>query len=572
MSAEAVALIRAIRECPDDDLPRLAYADLLEENGDTDRGVFIRTQVELSRLPEDDPRRRELEDREHNLLAENEAHWLADLLGEPASPGASGLHEWEWERGFVVEVAATPLLMLERGPGLFAEHPVRRWRVMSSQSDLKPDLIEAGRTSWARRLEAVDLSGWYQEIGELERFLTRSDLERLRELNLTGGPGLANLPEILGRSPFRDGLKALRCGGSDTGAYGRLDLWDLAQVLESARLSELAAPGSLLTAGDLRTLLVSPCARELTSLDVHGNDVEPDGHDAFRHTRCRLRELDLSFTPLGAIGLESLLGYESLTELRSLELNGCGSAMANVRAIARSRFWRQAEELRMHTGTVPERALDPIFESPRGPAGLRALDVSVNYLRDAGVEQLCAAEWAGSLAWLGLSQNYLTDDAARTIAASGRFTRLRTLHLSFNHALHQEDAAEHETITDVGAVALAGAPSLANLRLLGLSGTQLAAAGVDAVLNGPHWRLSGLRLARCDLTPEAVRVLAASPRLARLELLDLVHNPRLGRDALMPLAESEYLCPLTELDVRGVSLDDDVRQVLRQRLGRRLSE
>ena len=185
---------------------------------------------------------------------------------------------------------------------------------------------------------------------------------------------------------------------------------------------------------------------------------------------------------------------------------------------------------------------------------------------------LCATAWAGGLTLLDLSQNYLSDEACRSIAASGRFARLRTLHLNFNHADWLEGAERHEVITDAGARALADSPSLANLRVLGLSGTHLTAAGVDAVLNGPHWRLSGLELANCDLTPDAVRVLADSPRLARLTRLDLRDNPRLGGSAVLPLAESSHLCRLTELNISGIDVDDDVRTALRQRLGRRLTE
>ena len=116
MSVEA-ALLRAIRDTPDDDLPRLALADWLDENGVPERAEFLRVQVELSRLPPDDPRRPALEDREHDLLAENEEYWLGDLAA------ADGLHEWEFERGFLTEIAATPSCMSEHGPAVFATNP-----------------------------------------------------------------------------------------------------------------------------------------------------------------------------------------------------------------------------------------------------------------------------------------------------------------------------------------------------------------------------------------------------------------------------------------------------------------
>ena len=131
--------------------------------------------------------------------------------------------------------------------------------------------------------------------------------------------------------------------------------------------------------------------------------------------------------------------------------------------------------------------------------------------------------------------------------------------------------AARQTLNRVRLMALAESASLSHLRVLSVNGSTLTHAGVDAVLHGQHWRLSGLAFDGCNLGPEAVRVLATSPRLSRLTWLDLSNNPQLGGEALMPLAESPYLCRLTELDLRGVYPDDAVRDALRQRLGRRLS-
>jgi len=51
--------LEAIAEAPDEDTPRLIYADWLMEQGDP-RGEFIRCQVELARMDEADPRYPEL--------------------------------------------------------------------------------------------------------------------------------------------------------------------------------------------------------------------------------------------------------------------------------------------------------------------------------------------------------------------------------------------------------------------------------------------------------------------------------------------------------------------------------
>jgi uncharacterized protein (TIGR02996 family) len=47
---DSVGLLKAIIDDPQDDLPRLAFADWCEENGDDTRAEFIRVQVELARL------------------------------------------------------------------------------------------------------------------------------------------------------------------------------------------------------------------------------------------------------------------------------------------------------------------------------------------------------------------------------------------------------------------------------------------------------------------------------------------------------------------------------------------
>ena len=49
------ALLRAICESPADDLPRLVFADWLEERGEADFAAFVRAQVELANTPPWEP-------------------------------------------------------------------------------------------------------------------------------------------------------------------------------------------------------------------------------------------------------------------------------------------------------------------------------------------------------------------------------------------------------------------------------------------------------------------------------------------------------------------------------------
>src|SRR5262249_12848341 len=54
--ADHEAFLRAIYDAPDDDTPRLVYADFLEEHGDPDRAAYIRHECELVRLEKEETR------------------------------------------------------------------------------------------------------------------------------------------------------------------------------------------------------------------------------------------------------------------------------------------------------------------------------------------------------------------------------------------------------------------------------------------------------------------------------------------------------------------------------------
>jgi uncharacterized protein (TIGR02996 family) len=90
------AFLQAILAAPDDDAPRLVYADWLEEHGQPERAEFIRLQCAMERLSVDDLRHRELETRERALLERHEQEWAAPLRGR--------VEGWEFRRGFVEQV------------------------------------------------------------------------------------------------------------------------------------------------------------------------------------------------------------------------------------------------------------------------------------------------------------------------------------------------------------------------------------------------------------------------------------------------------------------------------------
>jgi uncharacterized protein (TIGR02996 family) len=73
------AFLRAVIEAPDDDTPRLVYADWLDDHGDPDRADFIRVQCALDKMPAGDPRRPALEQREKEPLGQYGWAWAEPL-------------------------------------------------------------------------------------------------------------------------------------------------------------------------------------------------------------------------------------------------------------------------------------------------------------------------------------------------------------------------------------------------------------------------------------------------------------------------------------------------------------
>jgi uncharacterized protein (TIGR02996 family) len=561
------ALLASILASPDDDLPRLVYADWLDENGDPARAEFIRTQIELANLPDHDPRYRQLEDREHELLSEHEAGWISDL--------PSRVHEWEWRRGFVDEVAGDSWQLTQLSGDISTTHPVGRVRCIGPRAGYGVHPLDWLDSPWPKELRrfAVTNADFHSDV--LAVFLNAAEPQHMVELEYVY---CGSLPELAGLFQFnclKQQLRTLRAGGRPTNPvpaqwYGDVDTADLCRALRESPLAHLTCFDAGITSDGLRHLLAAPFAGRLKHLDISDNPIAPDAYRAFEqcHPNMRLDKLDVSGTPLAGISLEPLLAARSLEALTKLEMNGCGSARRNMEVLSRSAFWNQATELRAHSGTIPASTLEPLCQSA-GPPGLRLLDLADNYLRTEGVRMLCEAPWAGSLTWLALSRNYLDDESCEVLAKSGRFTNLRTLHLAHHNG--RQEGADGERITTTGVRALAAAPSLANLRLLTLSYTDVCTVGVYIALNEAHWKLFGLGVSGCNLQPITVRALTRTPNLARLVWLDLSDNPGLGGQALRPLAESPYLSRMCELDCGGIDIDDDVRAIFRERLGPRFS-
>src|SRR5262245_61798913 len=104
--AEA-AFLDAIGEQPDDDGPRLIYADWLDENGDPARAEFIRSQCRLARMSESEAAATDLPGRAYQLQREHADRWLAPLR---AITGGGG----HFRRGMIERIFVEASVLVDR--------------------------------------------------------------------------------------------------------------------------------------------------------------------------------------------------------------------------------------------------------------------------------------------------------------------------------------------------------------------------------------------------------------------------------------------------------------------------
>jgi uncharacterized protein (TIGR02996 family) len=160
------AFVASIVAVPDDDTLRLVAADFLEENGDTHRAAFIRTQVALAQLEASKLGKSleadELRKKERVYLgpfSEYPLLWAMEECPElvsTAPPGRSraslglppveGADRLRWHRGFVERVDCPAAEWLRHGVAVRQRNPVREVMLRACYTPV--------RNEWYAGLEA----------------------------------------------------------------------------------------------------------------------------------------------------------------------------------------------------------------------------------------------------------------------------------------------------------------------------------------------------------------------------------------------------------------------------------
>lgn len=199
-------LLRAVLQDPDDDGPRLAYADWLESKGDP-RGKFIRCDLEIAALKRQDPSARvpaKLTSWRGFLLGEHKKAWFAPFRGLA--------DEVQYRRGFVELVTLDAARFLEVGDDIFALAPVRH----ANLTGTKTVFADLCNSPLLGRLRSLGLSNNQLDDDDVARLAASPNAANLRWLGLSHNEIGMRGWEAIAASPH---LKRLRYVGTSANPF-----------------------------------------------------------------------------------------------------------------------------------------------------------------------------------------------------------------------------------------------------------------------------------------------------------------------------------------------------------------
>jgi uncharacterized protein (TIGR02996 family) len=565
------ALVRAVFRNPEEDTPRLVFADFLEENGQSDRAALIRYKCELAREKPNTRRHRELVKLLEPLWAK-----VRDSI-EPLPEGVTCF----CERGFL-RVACDLSFLGEIG-------------------SLPARFTNLFRDGWVETLEATFYyDGVAEGVGELLGLVGELDVSRARQTEeimvqlvvdtseaMAGGRLARVKVHRNDRTAYEALVKARRgeavapVGSTESTRYHHgltpqtLDLLARAGRLSGARhLSLGGLYGRPLGDAEVPTLLSADLA-VLETLHLEGWHLTRDGVAALAEgIPFRLRSLVFFNCAFGVGGIAALASSTGLRGLETLRLSQCSLTDADALALANSKALPNLThlDLRMNEGITarggaailasknfprltgldlhdcdidPKDLLPLVLDAPDRP------DLTVSFTETSVTRRLHDAEVvvelaAGTLRYAGSLGGLAACAGAR------RVTQFSAPRLDLD-------------ASDMPALAAGFDPE--TLRVLDLTDNRLKNDGAAALARAfGKFKLTELTLSRCRIQSAGVEALIESPLVNTLRVLDLSSN-NIGKAGASALVKADVPPALEKLILTDCRLGEDEKRQLKAKFG-----
>jgi len=371
-ASEVEAFEKAIQNNPRDLAGVAAYADYLAEHDDP-RGEFMQTQIALESESLPKAERKNLHNREVELLGEHEAEWVGDWATHPDVGQATD--EWVAPKGWVPYRFTRGLLSSVELGGLTV--------------DVARKVVKAPQLRFVTELTVHDIA--YEEEYEDGPDLKESDGEEPSQYILVRWPQLRH-------------LRVFRFGGCDPEDYD--SDW---------------CPYRSHTPG----ILIADFAKQMP----HVEELHIMAHfreEAERLVSLRMPELKVLLLYHGwNYPLDKLAKNASLTNLRELRchphaLEGGDEPyirLPHLRAVCRSKFLTSFTHLQLRLANFGDKGIDEIVSSGILKR-LKVLDLRHGTVTDEGAKALAACPDVKNLGHLDLSWNRLTAVGVKALTAT----------------------------------------------------------------------------------------------------------------------------------------------------------
>ncbi len=425
------SLIAAILANPDEDTPRLMFADWLDEHGDPARAEFIRVQCELARqraaeidLPEsfgttcgsggkwpmswrphDTEERLALLSKESELLNAHSDEWRQGL--PKYADNRLTQHVVRFRRGFVGHAMVALGRLVAAPAALWKNHPVESLHLSPINGEARHKIPTC------KPLVAVrELSLFSQPFNQslMSPFADCPYLSNLWKLDLGYTDVRDDGARALARSPhlrptwFRLGTQQ----GLSEGAF--------VEMLNSPFASRLRQFNLWHVPGWGPEAVASAPLGELRLLNLSSNQAGDAGVKALTRSKylTQLVTLDLGYSHLTDAALEALAAWPGLVSVQSLNLGDNKSVTARgVGALLKSSYFKPSY-LGLRYTAVDDSGARALAAWP-GLANLIDLDLSYACLDDPGLVALTDSPHWRDIRYLKLNGNRLTSNAATRI-------------------------------------------------------------------------------------------------------------------------------------------------------------
>jgi uncharacterized protein (TIGR02996 family) len=366
---ESADLLAAIAAAPADDLPRLVFADWLDDRGEPTYAQFIRDQIRLAQVPQWDP------------LAVRARHQLKDSLGigRPffgALPELPIFLKWHPEkafrRGFGSGVVVHQLSgLLEAGPQLFDLAPVEELWLSAATLD---DWRQLAKSPWLKHVRKLHFH-FSQGLHEPIRCLAESKyahnideiwfdtletpaaglvIEALAQSSIAGQlkglhlrlvhtPSLPEVNAALAEGKF-DKLERLSMVQAGLNHLNIVDLFSLKRL---SKISELNLSHNEIGCTGAREMCTNVIFKELDILLLTNCHIKPFGTEVISHSQWiqKVKMLSMKCNYFDYYGVKPLIRNGVLKSIRSLDLYKNNLPSTCLVEIFKTEFWPQLLEL-----------------------------------------------------------------------------------------------------------------------------------------------------------------------------------------------------------------------------------